>query len=214
MKSEEQKSETLVQCRVDSQVYLRLKECVKEYHFSSVYELMQYVVTAFLRSVDIKTGVYDGDATEVEMARTFEGFENAASRLINTSEFHSKRFSLVDAIMIYAERKKKTYVSKAIEVVDGEDMNVSASRCRPLDVVLKRMHPRLYESLGEVGELMGEVKQEKIIRELVAQYKCRLRNDKSIADEFEVLGTEGRQAMDGSGVMAVSKHAKSVYDDG
>lgn len=78
----------MVQAKVSCDTAERLDNIVKKYGFASRYEVMQYILSAFLTKAD--PGYLNEEEKNrdviAEFAKLFEGFENKRNRIITTDK--------------------------------------------------------------------------------------------------------------------------------
>lgn len=155
-----------IQSKVSPNTAARIDKIVEQFGFASRYEVMQYILSAFLKVADP-----EGEPTEecqelIEFAKMFEGFENSKTRIITTAPSGNKALRLTDSINIYSMIGKAGYICKRIEV-RGDEYTTSGNVDKALNVLLKKLHPRLHKELEDIGETMEEHSMRRILEELI-----------------------------------------------
>lgn len=177
-------NEVLVQCRVDNATYVRLQAIVKKYKFKSVYEVMRFLVSSFIRAVNVKTGLEDGeDERAKEFIEMFEGFEKASSRLIRAKADGDRVPEVRQAVIVYRQSNKSVAKVKTYEK-DGEGLSVTTAKERSLEVVMEQIYPRLSGVLYDIGDIMGETRLSRVISELATTF---ISERKGVDKEFNGL---------------------------
>lgn len=182
-----------IQSKVSVQTAKRIDWIVKKYKFDSRYELVQYILSAFLKIADPE-GEADNESTELlEFAKVFEGFENRKTRIITTKPSGNRALKLTDSINIYSELGRKGYVCRKISI-DGDDIHTSCSNEKALSTLLKKLHPALFIKLIDIGREIEEVSVQKILSFLIAESTTvgQQIDDRYILDTFDKAsgGTE------------------------
>lgn len=156
-----------IQSKVSPNTAARLDRIVAQFGFASRYEVMQYILSAFLKIADPEGEPTEQSKELIEFAKMFEGFENSKTRIITTAPSGNKALKLTDSINIYSMIGRAGYVCKRIEI-RGEECTTSGNVDKALSVVLKKLHPRIYKELTTIGETMAEHSMMKILEELIA----------------------------------------------
>lgn len=189
MKDRNQLKFVSIQSKVSPQTAARIDRIVKRCGFESRYELMQYLLSAFLKYADKEGEVEDVGSELYEFAKIFEGFENKKNRIITTKPGGNRALRMTDSINIFSEIGRKGYVCKKISV-DGEDMHVTTNNERVLVTIMKKLFPQLAAEIDNIGSNIGENSFVKVIEELIEQSKTSC---DSVEDEITVEFEEAKQ---------------------
>ena len=149
----------------------RLDAVVERGKFESKYELLQYLISVFLKFADPENEDEDVEGQELaEFARLFDGWDDYRQRIITTKPQGNKHLRLTEMICIYSEVGKKGYVGKKISF-NATETKVTDNVGNVLDVILKKLYPGIYERMCELTEQVEERSiskaLEKILNELL-----------------------------------------------
>ena len=104
MKKDELKKCVSIQSKVSSTTAKRLDAIVERGKFESKYELLQYLITVFLKFADPENEDEDTEAKELEeFAKLFDGWDDYRNRIITTKPQGNRHLQLVDMVCIYSE---------------------------------------------------------------------------------------------------------------
>lgn len=173
-----------IQSKVSANTAARLDKIVEKFGFASRYELMQYILSAFLKVADPEGEPTEQSKELIEFAKMFEGFENSKTRIITTAPSGNKALKLTDSINIYSMIGRAGYVCKRIEM-RGDECTTSGNVDKALSVVLKKLHPRLYKELENIGETIKEYSMRRILEELIIMAHTPA---PEISEDFDELG--------------------------
>lgn len=152
MKKYEDRKFVSIQTKVSPSVVKRLDSVVERGKFESKYELFQYLISVFLKYADPDNENADPESQElVEFVRLFDGWDDYKQRVITTKPQGNKHLQLTDIVCIYSEIGKRGYVGKRIAFKAGET-KITGNIGNILDVIIKKLYPKLYEQLEEVIE--------------------------------------------------------------
>ena len=170
MKDRDNMKQVVLQTKVSARTQRRLNKVVDMYDFGSIYNLLQYVLSAFLKVADAEGEMdKDEDAMELyEFAKMFEGFENSKARIVTTRPSGNNNLQLVDSICIFSEVGKKGYVCKNIHVRGGE-IATDANAEHAIGVVVKRLAPLTYMQIMNCGVLDGEKNVLRVIERIMSE---------------------------------------------
>ena len=155
-----------IQSKVSPQTADRIDRIVKRGKFGSRYELIQYVLSAFLKVAD-KEGDSDELSEELrEFMKMFEGWENKKSRIITTKPGGNRELRLTDSINIFSEVGKKGYVCKRVRI-SGDETRVSVSNEGAIEEIIKKLFPEMRDRFERIGRNIGEESMVRIIDELL-----------------------------------------------
>lgn len=145
----------------------RLDAVVERGKFESKYELLQYLISVFLKFADPENEDEDTDAKELEeFARLFDGWDDYRQRIITTKPQGNKHMRLTEMICIYSEVGKKGYVGKKISF-NASETKVTDNVGNVLDVVLKKLYPSIYEQMCVLTEQVEERSVSKTLERLL-----------------------------------------------
>ena len=178
----------MVQAKVSCDTAERLDNIVKKYGFASRYEVMQYILSAFLAKAD--PGYLNEEEKNrdviAEFAKLFEGFENKRNRIITTKPKGVKSLKLVNSIYIFSEVGKKGYVARNMKV-DAEGVKISNRSNTSISNVIKYLYPKLAEKLNSIGRKIDSNRYEEIIDYILEEMNVKL---------MDGIGEEVRSEMD------------------
>lgn len=124
--------------------------------FESKYELLQYLISVFLKFADPDNEDEDTEAKELEeFAKLFGDWDDYRTRIITTKPQGNRHIQLVDMVCIYSEVGKKGYVGKKISF-KATETKVTDNVGNVLEVVLKKLYPSIYEKLYNMAEQVEE----------------------------------------------------------
>lgn len=156
MKKDELKKCVSIQSKVSPTTAKRLDAVVERGKFESKYELLQYLITVFLKFADPENEDEDTEVKELgEFAKLFDGWDDYRNRIITTKPQGNRHLQLVDMVCIYSEVGKKGYVGKKISFKVTET-KITDNVGNVLEVVLKKLYPRIYEKLLSLTEQVQE----------------------------------------------------------
>lgn len=156
MKKDELKKCVSIQSKVSPTTARRLDAVVERGKFESKYELLQYLISVFLKFADPDNEDDDTEAKELEeFAKLFDGWDDYRNRIITTKPQGNRHLQLTDMVCIYSEVGKKGYVGKKISF-KATETKVTDNVGNVLDVVLKKLYPSIYERLYELTEQVEE----------------------------------------------------------
>ena len=156
-----------IQSKVSPLTVKRLDAIVERGKFESKYELLQYLISVFLKFADPENEDEDTDAKELEeFARLFDGWDDYRQRIITTKPQGNKHMRLVEMICIYSEVGKKGYVGKKISF-NAAETKVTDNVGNVLEVVLRKLYPSIYERLNALTEQVSERSISKTLEKLL-----------------------------------------------
>lgn len=169
MKKYEERKFVSIQSKVSPNTVKRLDAVVERGKFESKYELLQYLISVFLKFADPENEDEDTTAQElVEFARLFEGWDDYKQRIITTKPQGNKHLNLTDIVCIYSEVGKKGYVGKKISL-NASETKITDNVGNVLDVVLKKLYPAIYEKLCTLTEQVEERSISKALEKLLVE---------------------------------------------
>lgn len=205
MKNKDKKCR-MIQCKISAETAERIEKVVKNGGFSSQYEFLQYLLSAFLRFADPEQEGMDELSEELlAFAKIYEGWENKKNRVITTKPSGNKTLKLVDSINIYSELGRHGYVCKVLSL-RGDDVRTSGNIVKSLDILMKKLFPALAARMANIGRNIGEETSLKVV-----EYMTEEAERKGLA--------EGEKAMSASptsneyGNVPKKKKSKSLNDE-
>lgn len=176
-----------IQSKVSAETGRRIDAIVKKYGFSARYELLQFLLSAFLRYADPE-GETDPDESGMldEIGKIFQGFESPETRINTVRPSDQEGLHLSEAILIYT-RGRATACRKMEYGEGGTTSTCSVNAV--LTTVLQRLFPAQYESLLQVA---SELHSESVLIALdyliEADRKCgRYTPDGFAANEYGIV---------------------------
>lgn len=147
----------LVQTKVDQATAERLERLVKTGGFKSKYELVQYLVSVFLRFADPEHEPTDEMSQEhYQWAIMLQDWSNKSARIITSKPSTSQALRLVSSLNIYTEVGKKGYVARMIKLHGKDaDMTSTTNVDRAVNEVLQKLYPSVHEQLQCVAHACG-----------------------------------------------------------
>ena len=156
MKKDELKKCVSIQSKVSPTTAKRLDAVVERGKFESKYELLQYLISVFLKFADPDNEDEDTESKELEeFAKLFDGWDDYRNRIITTKPQGNRHLQLVDMVCIYSEVGKKGYVGKKISF-KATETKVTDNVGNVLEVVIKKLYPSIYEKLYNMAEQVEE----------------------------------------------------------
>ena len=186
----------VIQAKITPVTAARIDKLVKKFGFASRYEVLQYLVSAFLHYADP-----EGETTAVseEMAQIgmiFQGCESPSTRL-NTMRIDERSLVVTDEIRLMQMRGSDAYMSQWIHHDKYGDKE-SGSAPEVLKLILSRLLPDRYDYLMRVA---NELDSTSVLRAL--DY---------LIDTDKSFGTPEPDGFAGNtyGVVPVRKFKKSI----
>ena len=166
-KKYEERKFVSIQSKVSPSTVKRLDAVVERGKFESKYELLQYLISVFLKFADPDNEDEDTEAKELEeFAKLFDGWDDYRNRIITTKPQGNRHLQLVDMVCIYSEIGKKGYVGKKISF-KATETKVTDNVGNVLEVVLKKIYPSIYEKLYNMTEQVEERSISKTLEKLL-----------------------------------------------
>lgn len=167
MKKDELKKCVSIQSKVSPTTAKRLDAVVERGKFESKYELLQYLISVFLKFADPDNEDEDTEAKELEeFVKLFDNWDDYRNRIITTKPQGNRHLQLVDMVCIYSEIGKKGYVGKKISF-KATETKVTDNVGNVLEVVLKKLYPGIYEKLYNMTEQVEERSISKTLEKLL-----------------------------------------------
>ena len=139
----------VIQSKISAHTNRRLNAVVKKYGFESRYELLQYIISAFLHFADPKSERDINESAELDQIGTiFAGFDNPQARL-NTSRLDGADMQMTDVIRLM---KGGDAYSCLWTHSDAQGATDCSSAPAVLELILMRLLPDRYAYLKHVAD--------------------------------------------------------------
>lgn len=196
----------MIQCKVSAEAAERIERVVERGGFSSHYEFLQYLLSAFLKFADPEQDGTDEMSDELlSFAQIYEGWENKKNRIITTKPSGNRALKITEAINIFSELGKNGYVCKMIKV-SGNDIRTTGSISQALETLTKRLYPRMYNQLMEIGRSIDENNIQRVIEYMIEDMERKgLKTKENTVSESPMINEYGN--------VPKKKRSKSLYDE-
>lgn len=196
----------MIQCKVSAEAAERIERVVERGGFSSHYEFLQYLLSAFLKFADPEQDGTDEMSDELlSFAQIYEGWENKKNRIITTKPSGNRALKMTEAINIFSELGKNGYVCKMIKV-SGNDIRTTGSISQALETLTKRLYPRMYNQLMEIGHSIDENNIQRVIEYMIEDMERKgLKTKEKTVSESPMINEYGN--------VPKKKRSKSLYDE-
>lgn len=159
-----------IQSKVSPSTVKRLDAVVERGKFESKYELLQYLISVFLKFADPENEEEDTETKEVlEFASMFEGWDDYKQRIITTKPQGNRHLNLTDIVCIYSEVGKKGYVGKKISL-NAVETKITDNVGNVLEVVLKKLYPAIYDKLNEMTGQVNSRSISKTLEKIIEEF--------------------------------------------
>mgnify|MGYP006983613046 CR=1 FL=1 len=191
----------MVQAKISAEAADKLDNIVKEYKFNSRYEVMQYLLSAFIERADCGAE-YDGsNKDELELMDIFQRLRSVQDRANTVKPSAYDDIKRVVSVFIYRVTNRRRYVSSWV---------VQSSRKeQALAEVFRYLYPKLAQRLQVIGRNIGVNGYDNIIKELLEMSPVSsdgIHNDVNT----EVSGLMGQNKY---GVVPVTTRTKRVENE-
>jgi len=140
----------MIQSKISVDTSRRLNEIVKKFGFASRYEILQYLISAFLHYADPTT---PADESLEVISGIFAGCENPDSRL-NTLRSSDGDMEVTDVVSVMHRPGSTAYSCRWTHRDDKGEIE-SSSASYVLDMILARLLPTRYDYLRHVADELG-----------------------------------------------------------
>lgn len=174
----------MIQCKISVETSKRIDGIVERGGFASKYEFLQYLLSAFLRYADPEREEIDEMSEELlSFGKMYEGWENKKNRIITTRPSGNRALKMTDSINIYSELGRNGYVCKTIKV-RGDDVSTTGSISTALEVLMKKLLPKLYARMADIGRNIGECSVLRVVEYMTeeAETKGLTAKEKAISE--------------------------------
>lgn len=159
----------MIQCKISAETSKRIDGIVERGGFASKYEFLQYLLSAFLRYAEPEKEEIDEMSEELlSFGKMYEGWENSKNRIITTRPSGNRALKMTDSINIYSEIGRNGYVCKVIRI-KGSDVSTTGSISTALDVMMKKLFPKVYARMVDIGRNIGEVSVLRVIEYMITE---------------------------------------------
>lgn len=158
----------MIQCKISAETSKRIDGIVERGGFASKYEFLQYLLSAFLRYADPEKKVDEMSEELLSFGKMYEGWENSKNRIITTRPSGNRALRMTESINIYSEIGRKGYVCKVIRI-KGEDVSTTGSISTAMDVMMKKLFPKMYARMADIGRNIGEVSALRVVEYMISE---------------------------------------------
>lgn len=156
----------MVQAKISVEAADKLDKIVKEYKFNSRYEVMQYLLSAFIEKADCETEYNGVNTNETELMDIFQRLRAVKDRVNTVKPSAYDDIKRVASVFIYRVTNRRRYVSSCI-TENGEGMHHSSKKEQVLEEVFRYLYPNLAQRLLVIGRNKGVNGYDNIIKELL-----------------------------------------------
>lgn len=166
MRDKSRLNHVMVQAKISVEAADKLDKIVKEYKFNSRYEVMQYLLSAFIEKADCETEYNGVNTNETELMDIFQRLRAVKDRVNTVKPSAYDDIKRVASVFIYRVTNRRRYVSSCI-TENGEGMHHSSKREQVLEEVFRYLYPNLAQRLLVIGRNIGVNGYDNIIKELL-----------------------------------------------
>jgi len=166
MRDKSRLKHVMVQAKISVEAADKLDKIVKEYKFNSRYEVMQYLLSAFIEKADCETEYNGVNTNETELMGIFQRLRAVKDRVNTVKPSAYDDIKRVASVFIYRVTNRRRYVSSCI-TENGEGMHHSSKREQVLEEVFRYLYPNLAQRLLVIGRNIGVNGYDNIIKELL-----------------------------------------------
>lgn len=166
MRDKSRLKHVMVQAKISVEAADKLDKIVKEYKFNSRYEVMQYLLSAFIEKADCEIEYNGVNTNETELMDIFQRLRAVKDRVNTVKPSAYDDIKRVASVFIYRVTNRRRYVSSCI-TENGEGMHHSSKREQVLEEVFRYLYPNLAQRLLVIGRNIGVNGYDNIIKELL-----------------------------------------------
>lgn len=166
MRDKSRLKHVMVQAKISVEAADKLDKIVKEYKFNSRYEVMQYLLSAFIEKADCETEYNGVNTNETELMDIFQRLRAVKDRVNTVKPSAYDDIKRVASVFIYRVTNRRRYVSSCI-TENGEGMHHSSKKEQVLEEVFRYLYPNLAQRLLVIGRNIGVNGYDNIIKELL-----------------------------------------------
>ena len=139
----------VIQSKITPATAARLDMIVKKFGFTSRYEILQYLVSAFLHYADPEGETHAQSDELSQIGMIFQGCEDKATRL-NTFRMDERNTDVTDEIRLMRASDQDAYTCSWIHHDEAGDKETSSAPAM-LQLILSRLLPDRYQYLMRVA---------------------------------------------------------------
>lgn len=166
MRDKSRVKHVMVQAKISVDAANKLDNIVKEYKFNSRYEVMQYLLSAFIEKADCETEYNEVDNNETELMDIFQRLRVVKDRINTVKPSAYDNIKRVASVFIYRVTNRRRYVSSCI-TENERGMVHSSKKEQVLAEVFRYLYPNLAQRLLVIGRNIGINGYDNIIKELL-----------------------------------------------
>ena len=149
-----------VTAKVSLETKRRLERIRDRYGFRSIYEIVQYLLSAFLRQADaegedLASQTDARTASLWEAARLFEGFENRRSRLVTTAPSPPPERRLREVVALFDVAGRRRHEVRRLTAREDGGFTCRTDAASALAALLRHLSPSAWNSLDTLARLAG-----------------------------------------------------------
>lgn len=186
MSNAELKKSVSIQTKISAETAEAIDNAVKKYGFGSPYKLVQYLLSSFLRYIDIELREDMGENERRELMKMLEGLENERERVVSVRPCARRKLTMVASVCIYKEERKRGYIAKTSRL-EKEGMSTSGSKEAAIKMIMRSLYPKTESKIQDIGRSIGIGSIAEVI-EYLAEKENVLREDgrdKEVEGMFE-----------------------------
>jgi hypothetical protein len=174
--------ERVVQCKVSENTYRRLEAVREKYGFRSIYEVMQTLLTLYLRY--ISTPIEMGGAEMDELQAMFGEFGKKRGRTNITGTGGEDKMKLVSCVSVLRHEDTGGRMMRTSTAVSDGRMVSDYSTDVAVRTVLRAASKELYERITDIGAMTEDKRVLHVLATLVEDYERRYYMQ-AVHEEFE-----------------------------
>ena len=114
MRDKSRLKHVMVQAKISVEAADKLDKIVREYKFNSRYEVMQYLLSAFIEKADCETEYNGGNTNETELMDIFQRLRAVKDRVNTVKPSAYDDIKRVASVFIYRVTNRRRYVSSRV----------------------------------------------------------------------------------------------------
>lgn len=154
MNNAELKKSVSIQTKISAETAEAIDQAVEKYGFGSPYKLVQYLLSSFLRYINLETREGMGEDERCELMKMLESLENSRERVISVRPCARKKLKMVASVCIYKEERKRGYIAKTSRI-DKDGMSTSGSNEAALKMIMRSLYPKMGDKIQDIGRNIG-----------------------------------------------------------
>lgn len=186
----------VVQSKISPATAKRLDVIVKKFGFSARYEILQYLISAFLHYADPEGESRQENSDEMsQIAKIFEGSESRKKRLASRIDESGK--SITDVVQILKSKGSNAYSCRWTHLSPDGDTDTAAVPA-VFQLIMSRLMPDRYDYLMKVASELGSTSALRALDYLIE------------VDRRCGTSEAGDYASNTYGIVPVRKHHKTI----